>query len=98
MRLAHRFAQVHWVVDDGENRHDIAMPDEMFSDRSSIALRDSVGTNPSALEMGGGHGQYIAFVFPGREAGERVGRIRWRVRAPIHVYSSIDLRNLPPIS
>src|ERR1051325_6470688 len=98
MRFAHRFTQVHRVVDDGKSRHDIAMPDEMFRNCGGVALRDSVSANPSTLEVGRRDRQYVAFIFSRRKAGEGMWRIRGWVRAPIHIDGSIDLRNLSPIS
>src|SRR5437867_1293333 len=95
--LTHRLAQVHRIVNHGENCDRVAVSNEMFGDCSGIALRYAIRTDPAALDVCGGDRQYVAFEFSRRKTCERMRCIWRRVRTSIHINRSVYLSNLAPV-
>src|ERR1035438_1226732 len=81
---AERLVEIHRVVYDGKVSDAIAVPNEVLDQRGLIALRQPVGANPPALQVGCVNGQRVAFVFSGRESPPGVLRIGGRMRTIIH--------------
>src|SRR2546428_13564879 len=91
------FAQVNRIVHHSENRDSTAVPNEVFCDRSGVALRRAIRAEPAAVDVRCGHGQDVAFERSCRETGKRVRRISRRVRTSIHINRPVDLSNLAPV-
>src|SRR2546428_13765763 len=92
------FAQVNRIVHHSENRDSIAVPNEVFCDRSGVALRRAIRAEPAAFDVRCGHGQDVAFERSCRETGKRVRRIGRRVRTSIPINLPGDMSNLGPES
>src|SRR5437867_9685440 len=69
--LGEGLIQADSVGDDGKMCHAIAMPDEMLHDGRLVALRQTVCSKLSSLDVRRVHGEDIAFIFTGGKSGPR---------------------------
>ena len=79
-----RLRVVRRVGDDRDERHVVAVPDEMLADRRPVAAGQAVAAGPAFLQVRGRHRQDVLFPRAGRKAHRGVQRVVGRMRTSVH--------------